>query len=165
VSFWNWLTRRRPDHGWPGYIINGRIRTSTAILLLAFFAISWLHNAYQPTPTAPTAPGTQMVPGFPLDPAYTWVPRTYVQPTTTTTTPTTTTTETSPTETSPTETSPTVSPGQIPTTVIDPDGSGPLPPQTIIGSPTTTPTTVVPATPTTVASTPVQPPLPAGPPR
>ncbi len=50
VTFWKWLTRRRPDHGWPGYIINGRIRTSTASLIVAFLAIAWLHNAYQPTP-------------------------------------------------------------------------------------------------------------------
>ena len=156
MTFWKWLTRTRPDHGWPGYIINGRIRTSTASLIVVFFAVAWLHNAYQPTPTAPESPATQVVPpGFVPDPAYTWVPRTYVQPTTTTPT-TTTTTSTTTTTTTPTTTSPTVPgapllPGQSPTTVVDPDGSGTLPPQTVTGTPTPSSTAGVPA-PTTPAS-------------
>ena len=71
MTFWNWLTRRRTDHGWPAYIINGRIRTSTAALILAFFAITWVHNAYQPAPPAPVAPEAQVVPpGFMPDPEY-----------------------------------------------------------------------------------------------
>ncbi|HEY6575886.1 MAG TPA: hypothetical protein VI029_13335, partial [Mycobacterium sp.] len=107
MSFWNWLTRRRDDHGWPNYIINGRIRTSTVGLIVAFFVVAWVHNTYQPAPVTPSAPETAVVPpGFVPDPEYTWVPRTNVQerPKTTTTTPTTTTTTTEPTETSPTET-------------------------------------------------------------
>ena len=57
MSFWNWLTRRRDDHGWPGYIINGRIRTSTAALVVAFIAISWVHNTYQPPPARAATAG------------------------------------------------------------------------------------------------------------
>jgi hypothetical protein len=142
MNFWSWLTRRRDDHGWPGYLINGRIRTSTVALIIAFFAITWVHNTYQPAPNAPEAPETAVVPpGFVPDPEYTWVPRTNVQerPRTTTTTPTTTTTtETSPTETTSTSpTSPTSPTEPVPTTVVDPDGPGPLSPQTV--TPTTTP--------------------------
>jgi len=135
VTFWNWVTRKRADRGWPGYIVNGRIRTSTAGLIVAFFAIAWLHNAYQPPAPTPTAPETAQVvpPGFMPDPEYTWVPRTNVETPSTTTTTTTTTTPTT-TEPSPTETtsstdttSATTTPDTAPTTVIDPDGAGPLP--------------------------------------
>lgn len=158
MSFWNWLTRTRPDHGWPGYLINGRIRTSTVGLIVAFFAIAWLHSAYAPPPPSPVVPDTAVVPpGFVPDPEYTWVPRTNVQerpktttettPTTTTTT-TPTTTESSPTETtstSPTSpTSPTSTTGPAPATV-DPDGAGPIPPQTL--TPITLPTVVLPSLP------------------
>ncbi|BBY28866.1 hypothetical protein GCM10023114_16050 [Mycolicibacterium sediminis] len=153
---WNWLTRKRPDRGWPGYIINGRIRTSTAVLIFAFFGISWLHSTYQPAAQPPAVPETAVVPpGFVPDPEYTWVPRTNVEerprtttrtPTTTTETPTTTpptTTETSPDDTtSGTPTSPTTptSPSNgAPTTVVDPDGAGPLPPTTIGPSTTVAP--------------------------
>ncbi len=144
MTFWNWVTRKRTDRGWPGYIINGRIRTSTAALILAFIAISWVHNTYQPPPADP-AQETQVVPpGFVPDPDYTWVPRTQVEqaPRTVyrTATPT-RTTEPSPTETptettSPGETTSTpTSPGDTPTTVVDPDGAGPLPPTTVTGDP------------------------------
>ena len=57
MNFWNWLTRRRDDHGWPDYLINGRIRTSTVGLIVAFFVIAWLHNTYQPPPPAPVGAG------------------------------------------------------------------------------------------------------------
>jgi hypothetical protein len=156
VTVWNWVTRKRTDRGWPGYFINGRIRTSTAALILAFFVLSWVHNTYQPQPAAP-AQQTQVVPpGFVPDPDYTWVPRTQVEqaprtvyrtvtptPTTTTETetPTETTTPTSPGET--TSSTPT-SPGEPPTTVVDPDGPGPLSPTTITGTPTPTGATTVP---------------------
>jgi cytoskeletal protein RodZ len=156
MSFWNWVTRKRTDHGWPGYIINGRIRTSTAGLIVAFFVIAWLHNAYQPPAPTPATPETAQVvpPGFMPDPEYTWVPRTNVEtrPRTTmsTTTPTTTTTETTPTESTPETTSatdttsePTTS-GPEPTTVVDPDGPGPLPPTTLTDTPTATPLLPVP---------------------
>lgn len=154
MRFWNWLTRRRPDHGWPGYIINGRIRTSTAALILAFFVISWLHNTYQPQAQTPAAPETAQVvpPGFMPDPDYTWVPRTNVEtrPRTTSyrTTPT-TTTETTTTETSPATTSSTTPTGPTTTgpsgtTVVDPDGFGPLPPSTVVQTPSTSPALPVP---------------------
>ena len=147
MSFWNWLTRRRDDHGWPGYIVNGRIRTSTAGLIAAFFVITWVHNTYQPPPQAPAVPETAQVvpPGFMPDPEYTWVPRTNVEtrPRTTETSPTTTTTttETSPTDTtSPSDTSSaTTTSGPAPTTVVDPDGPGPLPASTVTPSPSTVP--------------------------
>jgi hypothetical protein len=141
MSFWNWVTRRRTDRGWPGYIINGRIRTSTAALVLAFFVIAWVHNTYRPPTPTPTAPETAQVvpPGFMPDPEYTWVPRTNVEtsPTTTTTTTTTPTTTTEPSDTdtdttSPTDTtSETTTSSGVPTTVIDPDGPGPLSPITL----------------------------------
>jgi hypothetical protein len=179
VTFWNWLTRKRDDHGWPGYIINGRIRTSTAALILAFFVISWLHNTYQPKPPTPVQETQVVPPGFVPDPDYTWVPRSQVEQAprtvyrTVTPTPKTTTATPTPTPTEQTETTPT-SPGALPTTtIVDPDGPGPLPstvvtstptplppgatPQTIApnrsGTPTTLPTTVGPA-PTSVAPTP-----------
>ena len=154
MSLWNWVTRRRTDHGWPGYIINGRIRTSTAALVLAFFVITWVHNTYQPAPPTPAVPETAQVvpPGFMPDPEYTWVPRTNVEtrPRTTYSTPrTTTTTETTPTETtSPTEISgtetPTTSGPQPATTVVDPDGFGPQPPTTVTQTPATSPGVPVP---------------------
>lgn len=150
MRVWNWITRRRTDRGWPGYIINGRIRTSTAALILAFFVISYLHNTYQPAPPTPAAPETAQVvpPGFVPDPDYTWVPRTNVEtrPRTTTsrTTTPTTTTDTTTSDTSTTGTTPSSGPstapttsGPLPTTVVDPDGPGPLPPTTVSQTPVT----------------------------
>jgi len=154
MNFWSWLTRRRADHGWPGYLINGRIRTSTVGLVVALFAIAWVHDAYAPPPPAPVVPDTAVVPpGFVPDPEYTWVPRTNVQerPRTTTTTPTTTettpttTTTTEPSSTSTSPTSPTSSTGPVQTTVVDPDGAGPISPQTL--TPITIPTFVLPTLP------------------
>ncbi|MBJ7341372.1 hypothetical protein [Mycolicibacterium sp.] len=146
MTFWNWLTRRRTDHGWPGYIVNGRIRTSTAGLIVAFFVITWLHNTYQPPPPTTSVPETAQVvpPGFMPDPEYTWVPRTNVETrprTTTSTTTTTSPTETSPTETtSPTDTTaPSTSGPSTATTIVDPDGPGPLPPTTVTQTPATSP--------------------------
>lgn len=119
---------------WPKHL--GRVRTSTVVLMVAFVALFWVQQAYRPLTPAPAAP-----PGFVPDPDYTWVPRTKVAPRTTeptttlTTTPTTTETTTPETTTpettgvSPTTTIPTTtsgSPGPR-TTVIDPDGPGPLP--------------------------------------
>jgi hypothetical protein len=90
---------RRDEHRhWPGYMFGGRIRTSTLVLLIAFFLTWWTYDTYRPHPPPPVVP--QVVPpGYVPDPNYTWVPRTRVQsptsdtPTTTvpTTTPTTTT--------------------------------------------------------------------------
>jgi hypothetical protein len=67
-----------PNRHWPGYIFGGRIRTSTLVLIIAFFVISWTYHTYKPHPAPPVAP--QVVPpGFVPDPGYTWVPRTRVQ--------------------------------------------------------------------------------------
>ena len=117
----------------------GRMRVSTAVLIVAFFALFWVYHNFEPRPAAPATPPTAVVPpGFVPDPNYTWVPRTNVRrpkepvvtttTTTTTTSPSETTTETSPTSpTSPTE--PTSTPPT--TTVVDPDGQGPVPPVTL----------------------------------
>lgn len=98
----------RPDRAerggekrWPGYLLNGRVRTSTVVLILAFLAVWWAHDTYRTEPTPPAAP--QVVPpGFIPDPDYTWVPRTRLQPPETVTeTVTPTTTEASPTSATP----------------------------------------------------------------
>ena len=95
------LRSKDDGRGWPGYLL-GRIRTSTAALIIAFVALFWLHEALQPEPAATETPPTQVVPpGFVPDPNYTWVPRTNVrrprEPVVTTTPTTTTeTTTTSP---------------------------------------------------------------------
>ena len=94
----------REGRGWPAYIFGGRLRTTTAALLIAFCAIWWLYETYEPVSSPQQVPATEIVPpGFIPDPAYTWAPRTDVQrraPTTTTTpttsTPTTPTTSTAP---------------------------------------------------------------------
>jgi hypothetical protein len=127
----------------------GRMRVSTLVLVVAFLALFWVYHNFEPKPAATEAPPTAVVPpGFVPDPNYTWVPRTNVRrpkepeytPTTTTTTTTTTTSPTS--TTSPTETTSPTSPTETPTTtVVDPDGPGPMAPQTITPTPTPTPTT------------------------
>jgi hypothetical protein len=131
---------------WPKRL--GRLRTSTVVLMVAFVALFWVQQAYRPA----SPPASQVVPpGFMPDPDYTWVPRTNVAPTTEPTTPpTTTTTEESTTsETTTPETtsvspttsiSPTTSSSPVPrTTVVDPDGPGPLPPITLPVVPGMTP--------------------------
>jgi hypothetical protein len=135
-------SRDGEHRGWPNYLLWGRMRTSTFVLIVAFLATWWLYDTYRPSPVGGTTPETQVVPpGFVPDPSYTWVPRTYVStPTTTkTTTPTPTTTETtSPEPSEPTETSP----GETPTN----------------GTVATTPTVTAPAPTTTpVPPTPLQP--------
>ncbi len=97
---------RDTDRHWPGYLLGGRIRTSTAVLIVVFFAVLWTYDTYRP-PTKPGQPPAQVVPpGFVPDPNYTWVPRTRVQPPPTyyTPTPTPTPTTTVPTTTPPTPT-------------------------------------------------------------
>ncbi len=129
----------------------GRMRVSTIALIVAFVALFWVQQTFQPEPTAPVAPAPAVVPpGFVPDPNYTWVPRTNVRrpkepvsttETTTTAPTTTTTTTTSPSDTA--TTSPTSPTNSTPsTTVIDPDGPGPLPPQTAMIVTPTSPTTV-----------------------
>lgn len=128
---------------WPRYMPGGRVRTSTLGLIVAFIALFWLYQVYEPPVRPAQNPAQQVVPpGFVPDPDYTWVPRTQVEAPVTTTwrPPRTSTTTTTPTTTSPTETTPTTtptSPTTTPpsTTVIDPDGPGLLPPRTITETP------------------------------
>ena len=46
----------KEGRGWPNYILWGRVRTSTAALIVAFIGIWWLYATYQPAP--PAAAGT-----------------------------------------------------------------------------------------------------------
>ena len=87
------------ERRWPGYFFGGHIRTSTAVLILAFAALWFVYNDHrESTRSTPTqVPASEVVPpGFVPDPNYTWVPRTQVQetPTTVTVTPTPTPTPT-----------------------------------------------------------------------
>ena len=97
------------DRGWPGYLLGGRVRTSTVVLIIAFAGLWWVYDDHQraveSSPKTKQVPATQVVPpGFVPDPNYTWVPRTQVQePTPTlTVTPTPTTMPTPTPTTSPT---------------------------------------------------------------
>jgi hypothetical protein len=99
--------RGRAERHWPAYMFGGRVRTSTLVLIVAFFLVWWTYDTYRPAPTPPTAP--QVVPpGFVPDPAYTWVPRSRVQqpPSYDTPTPTTTPSPTPTTTPPPTTTTP-----------------------------------------------------------
>lgn len=94
------------QRGWPGYLLGGRIRTSTVALIIAFCLVWWVYDTYRPTAEPVEVP--QVVPpGFIPDPEFTWVPRSRVQQSpvtvTETITPTPTTT-TEPTTTEPSET-------------------------------------------------------------
>ena len=133
------MSKANPREGrsWPAYLFGGRLRTSTLALIVAFIAIWWIYETYQPAPEPPPqVPAADVVPpGFIPDPAYTWVPRTYVQRPTTTTTPT--TTPTTPT-TTPTTTGP-----ETPTTTTP---SGPETPMTTSEGPPS-PGLPVPSTP------------------
>jgi hypothetical protein len=91
---------------WPDYMFGGRVRTSTLVLISAFFATWWTYNTYRPHPPPPVAPSV-VPPGFVPDPNYTWVPRTRVRPQPTYETPTDTPTTTVPEPPPPTTTSPT----------------------------------------------------------
>ncbi|OBF70388.1 hypothetical protein A5750_22610 [Mycobacterium sp. 852002-51613_SCH5001154] len=67
------------DRRWPQYMFGGRVRTSTLVLIVAFFVVWWVYDTYRPEP-APKPPAQQVVPpGFVPDPNYTWVPRSRVQ--------------------------------------------------------------------------------------
>ncbi|WP_099021634.1 hypothetical protein [Mycolicibacterium palauense] len=142
-----WKKWHRPDHTWPKYLPGGRLRTSTAVLVIVFAALTWVYQTYQP-PVSPT-PETQVVPpGFVPDPEYTWVPRTQVR-----TAPPTTTLTTTPTT---SETSPTTSP-ETPTDTTGPDGSTPPEltlPNPFGQTPATTPTVTTTPAPATTATTP-----------
>ncbi len=96
---------RDADQHWPNYMFGGRVRTSTLVLIIAFFATWWAYDTYRPAPT-PSAIPQVVPPGFVPDPAYTWVPRTKVQAPPTYDTPTPTTTPPPPTTTVPPTTTP-----------------------------------------------------------
>lgn len=117
---------RREGRSWPGFLLGGRIRTSTVVLLIAFFATWWLFDTYQPAPAPPEqVPATEVVPpGFIPDPAYTWAPRTAVQSRPSTTTPTTTPTTT---DTEAPTTEPSTSPEATPGAPLTPGASTPGP--------------------------------------
>lgn len=148
--------KSREGRGWPAYLFGGRLRTSTLALIVAFVAIWWIYETYQPAEEPPPqVPASDVVPpGFIPDPAYTWVPRTYVQrPTTTTPTTTTSTTATTPT----TPTTPTSGPE---TPSPSPEGPPPLPglPGPISPETAPPPAPVPSATPGTAPPTPPAPP-------
>ena len=113
------LRHKGDDRTWPKYLFWGRMRTSTAALILVFLTCWWLYDTYRP-PEPPAAPETSVVPpGFVPDPDYTWVPRTNVQATT----PTTTTATTTPTE----STTPTEGPPETTPTAPNATTTGPIP--------------------------------------
>ena len=127
--------RDSAEHRWPGYLLGGRIRTSTVVLLLAFIGIWWVYETYEPPPAPPDQiPATEVVPpGYVPDPAYTWVPRTDVRiPATSETS----TTPTSPTESptspaeegSPTPETPSPTPAGPTPTASEPPGPAPATP-------------------------------------
>lgn len=127
--------RDSAEHRWPGYLLGGRIRTSTVVLLLAFIGIWWVYETYEPPPAPPDQiPATEVVPpGYVPDPAYTWVPRTDVRiPATSETS----TTPTSPTESptspaeegSPTPETPSPTPAGPTATASEPPGPAPATP-------------------------------------
>ncbi|MGP4058446.1 hypothetical protein ACTWP6_27100 [Mycobacterium sp. 4D054] len=161
---------RRPDRHSRAYLFGRRMRLSTFGLIVAFIALYWVYENFEPpAPSPPAAPANQVVPpGFVPDPNYTWVPRTNVAPRepefTTRTTTTTTTTTTTPTPTPTPEPTDTTTPGPIgpvvpfgpTTTVIDPDGPGPLSPQTFTQAPSAVPPTTI----TPPGQAPPVPPLP-----
>lgn len=134
------LKDKLAGRGWPSYLLGGRVRTSTAGLLVVFIALFWVQQTFAPEPKPTPTPQQVVPPGFVPDPDYTWVPRTQVQePTTTRRTPRTTTTTTTTTTTPSTTTTTPTTPAPPTTTVVDPDGPGLLPPQTITEPPTTAP--------------------------
>lgn len=108
------LQKVRDRQRTPSHLFGGRVRTSTVVLIVAFFALWWTYATYRPHPEPARSdtppPGQVVPPGFVPDPGYTWVPRTRVQqqPVATTPTPTPTTTPPPP---PPTTTTTTTTPG------------------------------------------------------
>jgi hypothetical protein len=119
---------RDADKRWPNYMLGGRVRTSTLVLIVLFFATWWPYNTYKPQPPPPPAPAQVVPPGYLPDPNYTWVPRTRVQE------PRYDTPSLTPTTTAPTTTPPTTTP---PPTTPPPFQLPQLPPP--FGPGTTTP--------------------------
>ncbi|HEY1841840.1 MAG TPA: hypothetical protein VGG53_16780 [Mycobacterium sp.] len=138
TSFVRKHLRRAADNverGWPDYLFGGRVRTSTAVLVIAFLAFWWVYDDHQQTSKSTNntqVPATQVVPpGYVPDPNYTWVPRTQVQqgPPTVTVTETPTT---APTPTTTTTPPPPTPPPLIPPIVLPPP-FGPAPATTSTG--------------------------------
>lgn len=144
----------RDARRWPGYLFGGRIRTSTVVLIIAFIAVWWLYDTYEPAPEPEQVPASDVVPpGFIPDPSYTWVPRTQVQQRAPLTTiPPTTTATTTPTTTPTTSTTLPPEPGDGPVPPIS--GEPPMPP----GQPTSGPPTPGLPSPTSGSPAPTQPP-------
>lgn len=121
------------ERRWPGYFFGGHIRTSTAVLILAFAALWFVYNDHRESTrsTPKQVPASEVVPpGFVPDPNYTWVPRTQVQetPTTVTVTPTPTPTPTPTTTTPPFGLPPIVLPPPFgPPATTTPPGQAPTP--------------------------------------
>lgn len=145
------LNAKGEERGWPAYLLRGRLRTSTAAMIIAFLGLWWVYATYQPPAQIPQVPASEVVPpGFVPDPQYTWVPRTYVRerPTETPTT----TEMTSPTETT------TTSPGETtPSTPTSPGATATTGPSTP-GPSTTAPSTSALPSSAPAPTTPLQPP-------
>lgn len=138
MGFMRKRLRRAADNverGWPDYLFGGRVRTSTAVLVVAFLAFWWVYDDHQQasksTNHTTQVPATQVVPpGYVPDPNYTWVPRTQVQQPTPTTTVTETPTPT-PTTTTPPPLIPSIPPFVLPPPFGPPPSTtspGPTPP-------------------------------------
>jgi hypothetical protein len=100
------------ERHWPGYVLGGRVRTSTLVLIVAFFALLWVYVSHQegtssskvttvvPPPPKGYVHDTKNTDVYVPDPNYTMVPRTTSEqpppPTTPTTTPPVITTTTPP---------------------------------------------------------------------
>ena len=141
------------EHRWPKHMFGGRLRTSTFVLIVAFFAAWWVYDTYRTEP-APKPPAQQVVPpGFVPDPNYTWVPRSRVQapPASVTDTPTPTSTPPPPPPPPVTTTTTTTPPFQLPQlpcvlpAPFCPPSSSPTPPQQPQPGPGPAPTSRPPA--------------------
>ncbi len=123
------------ERGWPGYLLGGRVRTSTVVLIIAFGALWWIYDDHQraieSAPKTTQVPATQVVPpGYVPDPNYTWVPRTQVEEPTPTSTPTPTPTTTTTTPSPPPLLPPILLPppfGPPPSSTTPPPGPAPAP--------------------------------------
>ena len=67
----------REDRSWPGYLFGGRLRTSTAALLIVSSGSGGCMTPTSLSPAAAAGAGQRCgSAGFIPDPSYTWVPRT-----------------------------------------------------------------------------------------
>ncbi|ORA83779.1 hypothetical protein K3U93_06975 [Mycobacterium malmoense] len=138
----NILEKRGGDaeRRWPSYILGGRVRTSTVVLIVAFLALWWVYDTYRPAPAPKPAAPQVVPPGFVPDPNYTWVPRSRVQQPPATVTITATPTTTAPP--TPTTAAPSPTPTTPPPPFVPPTLPCLLPPPFCppSASPTTPPT-------------------------